>query len=353
MISKATFWQWFYRRWQPNPAPPVPGYTLLLPVPGDLPVFLKIAMEVCSAQHADRLVETVVVPDQWSPDFSDRLQQWTQTFSLDPVRLVRLRPIEQRIARYQNNPTTLHWLQLIRGAEAARTSHLLLHDADLFITEPGFMAQHYQACADQRLSCLGVSPVWDQWYARQGIHHLTATWELMMDVDWLRRFQPWQHRGHDGTIDGKPHTFDTTLWPQCQTKPDAIRRHQREWGFVHFNYVISTYRHFQKSQQRDRPFEDVNFRILLIRLLINAYDPSDWPYAVPTLESLQRGLLQDGNPVTYRQAKTHRRYSEFRHKLSQFITSGVLTPARQRILREGIRPFDQALAAELQYSPAG
>ncbi|MEB3358108.1 MAG: hypothetical protein VKK04_15375 [Synechococcales bacterium] len=349
MISKATFWQWFYRRWQSPYPSSVPGYTLLLPVPGDLPVFLKIALEVCSAQQSNHLVETIVVPDQWSPGFGDRLQEWTQTFDLNPVRLVRLQPIEQRIARYQNNPTTLHWLQLIRGAEAARTTHVLLHDADLFITEPDFMAQHYQICAEEDLACLGVSPVWDKWYVSQGIHHLTATWELMMQVTWLRSFQPWQHRGHDDVIHGQAHTFDTTLWPQCQTNPNAIRRHQREWGFVHFNYVISTYRHFQKSQKSDRPFEDINFRILLIRLLINAYDPGDWPYAVPTLETLIRGLTDETNPVTYQQAKTRRRYLEFRRKLNQFMDSGVLTPARQAILREGIQPFDQALAPEFRY----
>ncbi len=61
------------------------------------------------------------------------------------------------------------------------------------------------------------------------------------------------------------------LWPQCQTPPEQIERHQQEWGFIHFSHVVSTYRRFQQSKEA---FEDSYFRILLIRLLIDAYDQS-------------------------------------------------------------------------------
>ena len=54
-----------YGKWEPRLSVPVPGYSLLMPVPGDLPVFLKIALDVCGKQNHQHLIETIIVPDQW------------------------------------------------------------------------------------------------------------------------------------------------------------------------------------------------------------------------------------------------------------------------------------------------
>lgn len=340
MSTKGNFWKWSYTRWDKPIDKPIPGYTTLLPVPGDLPVFTRIALEVCSTQNLEHLVETLVIPDKLVPGFPELVKQWDSGFAIGSVRLLKPSPLEQLIVRFQNNPHTNHWLQLIRGANAVQTTHVLLHDADLFITEPNFMETHYETCVERHLACLGVNPVWDTWYQEQGINHLTATWEMIFDVSWLRSFKPWEHRGHDGFVNGKPHTFDTTLWPQCQTQPDQIARHQQEWGFIHFNYVICTYRWFQ---QRKGSFEDENFRILLIRLLIDAYDQSGWHYDVPSLDELIKGIKDKSNCVTYLQEQTRQQYAEFRSKLQQLIDSGLLDDQKALVLSNEVSRFDRAL----------
>ncbi len=343
--AKGKLWKWFYDKWGKTLSEPVPGYTILLPVPGDLPVFLKIALEVCATQDSEHLVETMIIPDRLTSGLPELIETWKKDYLSSPVRLVNLKSLEQIITRYQNNPGTNHWLQLITGVEAARTTHVLLHDADLFIPEPNFLKLHYQTCVEKNYSCLGLSPVWDSWYQEQGINHLTATWEILFDTAWLRSFQPWQHRGHDDLLDGKWHTFDTTLWPQCQTLPERVGRHQQEWGFIHFNYVISTYRWFQKSKG---PFEDQYFRLLLVRLLIDAYDRSGWVYEVPTLAGLVEGLNDSSNRVTYIQEQTRQKYPEFRLKLQRLIDSGLLDDEKVTILCDGVQPFDRVFGKELQ-----
>lgn len=60
MLKKATIWKWLYARWSKPVVEPIPGYTILLMVPGDLPVFLKIALEMCITQNPEHLVETLV-----------------------------------------------------------------------------------------------------------------------------------------------------------------------------------------------------------------------------------------------------------------------------------------------------
>ena len=334
-----TFWQKRFR-WNVLSAELTTGYTLLLPVPGDLPVFLKIALDVCSRQASDHLVETLVVPDHLTPGFEQLIAVLGKNYSISPLRLVKFPPEDQLLVE-RLNPHLNYWLQLIRGGMAARASHAVLHDADLFITDPQFLKNHYETCRERELACLGVSPVWDTWFQKQGISHVVATWEMIFELTWLRSFEPWQHMGHEDTLDGKEHEFDITLWPQCKTSPRRIGIHPQETGFVHFNYVICTYRWFQRSQTS---YEDEHFRLLLIRLLIDAYDHSSgWPYELPSLAEMMKGLTDSSNPVTYLAESTRRNYPAFRLKLHDVIKSGLVGDERAAILKKGIAAFDKAL----------
>lgn len=344
MLTKADVWKSLYSEWHRPSDALQPGYTLLMLIPGDLPVFLKIALEVCATQNPEHLVETLVIPDKLMPGFPELLDQWKSEYKNSPVRLVKLKLLEEVVTRTQNNPHTNCWLQIIRGIEAVKTRHALWHDADLFITEPNFMKLHYEQCVEKQFGCLGVSKAWDQWYEEQGLSHLTATWEIMLDVNWFKSFKPWEHRGHDGEVAGKPHTFDITFWPQCQTPPEKVGRHEREWGFVHFNYVIGTYRWFQRSKTT---FEDEHFRLLLVRLLINAYDRSGWSYEVPPADVLAKGMTDASNRVTYLKPETRQRYPEFRRKLQNLMDSGLLDREKVSIMQEGVRAFDAAFTLEM------
>ena len=348
----ALLWKLLRSSWQKSPAAHTPGYTALLPVPGDLPVFLKIALGTIDAQDHAGLVETLVIPDRPSKDFERAFEAAKQDFTNGPIRLVNLRPIERFITRRINSPHTNHWLQMIRGLEECSSTHALLHDADLFITDKHFLAGHHAAIADTNLACLGINPVWDPWYAANGLDHVTATWELMFRVDWARSFKPWMHRGHLGVVGGKAHEFDTTLLPQCLTDAIRIRRHQGDWGFVHFNYVICTYRWFQENEKRRKPaYRDEHWRILLIRLLIDAYESTETEAAVPSLMELRKGLTGQSARVDYRGEAAAKNYAEFREKLRQLIDSGILKERQIQVLNEGIEPFDAAMQNGRLFSP--
>jgi len=132
--------------------------------------------------------------------------------------------------------------------------------------------------------------------------------------------------------------FDTTCYPQCKTDPKLIEKKEGASDFVHYGYVISTYRWFQRSRG---PFEDTQFCLLLIRLLIDTYDDSGWNYALPSLPDLVRGYKDPSARVTYCAPETRIRYSEFREKLQRLIDGGILDPRRVDSLRRGIGHFDQ------------
>jgi hypothetical protein len=339
VFSKDTLWQWLYPQWRTPVAKLIPGYSILMLVPADLPFFLKIALEVCATQNPEHLVETLIIPDQSIQGFSEILETYAKDYPISPIRLIQPKRLDYLITRFQNNPHNNCWLQMVRGVEALRTTHGLWHDVDLFITQPNFMKTHYETCSRADLACLGVSKAWDRSFDELGINHLTATWEMMFNLNWVRSFRPWEHRGHDEIIDGKSHLFDISYWPQYRTPAEKIGRHEQELGFIHFNYVTGTYRRFQRSKG---PHEDDAFRLLLVRLLIDAYDQSGWVYEIPSVDNLAKGITDESNRITYLQETTRERYPEFRSKLQELLESGVLGDARASIMEEGVRPFDRA-----------
>jgi len=332
------FWDQFYR-WNELTVSPIPGYTVLLMVPGDLPIFLKIALEMCSLQASDHLVETLVIPDKLTAGLPELFESWAEEYVISPIRLVPLTPLDQFLAQKLNYPSLTHWFQIFRAAIETRTTHAVLHDVDLFMFDSNFLKLHYETSVSRHLACLGVSPMWDGWFSEQRIHHVVPTWEMMFELDWLRSFEPWQHQAHRNMIDGKWHGFDTTLWTQCRTAPERVGRHEQDLRFIHFGQVISSYRLFQQSPLH---FEDERFRLLLIRLLIDAYDPSGWPCEVPSLNDLTKGLIDGSKRVTYLEEPTRQYYPTFRYQLHQLIKSGLLGDEKTSVLENGAASFDQA-----------
>jgi hypothetical protein len=335
-----SIWRWLYRKW-PTPQPLTEGYTPLVMVPGDLPVFLDLSLGVFARQERDHMAEILVIPDMPSPNFAAHVETCRRRYPTLPMRLVTIPPLGRWSIRKLDNPHHNHWMQLITGTAACRTRYALMHDADLFIEDTDFLETHYAEAQKRDAVCMGVSPVWDEWFREQGFNHITATWELLFRVDWARGFPPHLHRGHEDVINGKRHAFDTLLMAQCLTDPSRIARHEREWGFVHFNYVICTYRHFQKRQGA---FEDNHFRLLLIRLLIDACDTSGWTYEVPPLGELHAALRTGRGEVTYTDAATAANYLEFREKVQQLLAGPVLSERQRAIIAEGVAPFDAAFS---------
>ncbi len=346
---KSAIWKTLYSRWRGQLQRPEPGLSLLLLTPGDLPVFLKIALAVCARQNGSCLRETLVIPDVKTTGLTDLVASSARDWPHGEMRIVDLPLIDRLIIRRFHNPHFNCWLQFIRGVEAARSTHVLWHDADLFISDPAFLDAQHQRATEENLDCLGVSPVWDSWFRERGLDHVTATWELMLRADWIRSFKPWEHRGHDADWHGDRHTFDISLLPQARTPPERVGRSDVADSFIHFNYVICTYRWFQQS---DGPYEDENFRILLVRLLIDAFDDSGWEYEAPSVEDLARGLTNADLPVTYLKKSTRDNYSEFRNKLQQLIESTILTTQQSETLSEGVSVFDRLLNWSNQQAPA-
>lgn len=325
-----------YMTWRPQAPPSRDGYTLLMPVPGDLPILTRLALDVCRRQDPTGRRETLLLPDRLTPEWLDLVALLTATPDAGAVRWVALDTFDALMAERYPDAALINWLQWVRGVEAVTTPHAVWHDSDLFFTDPRFLLDHVTTCVARGLAVYGVSPPWDAWYAACELHHVTAAWEIAFAVDWARRFTPWEHRGQEAWYAGQLRRFDITCWPQVNTPAARIGRRPDEQGFVHFNYVASTYRALQAAIG---PFEDTHYRLLLLRLLADAYGEPSSAASIPTLGDLIAGSEDDAARVTYRRATTRANWPAFRAKLAPLLAGGILDGATTDGLREGVARF--------------
>lgn len=329
------FWQLRYPGWPPPEGPLQEGYTVLVPVPGDLPALAELAINVLGKQHADHRLSTVFIPDQPSPAVERIVQQAARTWQ-GPLSVERLALPERWFLHRLRSASRIHWLQVVTGMSKATARYALLHDADLFLLDHDVIEQRFRIARDNNLACLGVNPVWDGWYASKG-RSLVATWEMMASVEWFRSFGPNMHGPHDGLLWGETHTFDTTLHPQALTDQGRIACEPiAEGKMVNFNYAIATYRMFQKARE---PFLDEGFRLLLLRVLVDVYAGS---CDVPPLETLAQSLGAPANKITFPDASDASvKYGAFRDSLASVLRS-ELVPSKPAERVEGmLGPFDK------------
>ena len=313
--SRASYWRFRLARWNQPPARLDPGYTLLLPVPGDIPVFLELALKVCARQSARHRCRTLVIPDRPSAAITELVEKARPAWDGDLD--IALLPLPERwFLPYLRSGSRNHGLQVVEGISASSTTHVIFHDADLFLLDGELLDQQYEACRDRQLDCIGVSPVWDAWYESKGLR-LAATWEMVASVPWLRSFPPYRQIGHDGELLGEMHTIDTTLYAQALTPAARVDWVDRSPDFVHFNYVITAYRHFQRH---GGGFVDDHFRLLLIALFVHLFSDGAPPPGLPTLAELASRIDDPAAPVRYVRDESHASgWREFRAQLNRML----------------------------------
>ena len=344
-FTKDAVWRADFSRWNGTPSA-APGYTLLAPVPGDLPAFIHLVLAMAAQQDATGRVETIIVPDHITPEFETSLRRARTLFDVGPLRVVHVGWRGAAIRRFLGPGSSMpHFIQIYYGALAVRTSHVLLHDADLFVDDPVFFREHYRECVNGGFACLGVAPAWDEWLRENGAPHVVATWELMFETRWLRSFPPWQHRAHFAEWHGGRHGFDTMLCPQAHTPASRCGLNTRTEGLTHFNFVFGEYRTFERSQ--GPVYEDHKFLILLIRLLHDAYQGNGEKNKLeklPSMRELARGLSTRPGRISYRFRGAPEAYREFRHKVERVVNGPFLSTEQRARVVEELRPFDVALS---------
>lgn len=330
-------WSGLLPRWRGRSGEAEAGYTLLLPVPGDLPVFARLALDVVRRQERQHRVAALVISDLPSPGVrgivDEAHPEWPDLSYIAPA------PYLRPALRALNDPGRFHGVQLVTGVEHARGTHILLHDADAILLDPRFLDGQYRTAVDHDADAVGVHPLWDV-ALREHRPDLVATWEMCARTSWLRSVAPYRHLAHPIAVGGGQHVADTTVYAQMRSGEGRLVLHGSDADFVHFNYVVSTYRKFQRASG---VFEDTDFRLLFVRALTDALDVAAGP-SLPDRSSLARGLSSNPDRVVYPDATPTKaaEYDRFRRRFGRAM--GLVYRGRADVLdrlAETLLPFDR------------
>lgn len=176
-----------FARWRRR-SPFEDGYTILLPVPMDMPFLLRYALEALRLLDTANCRQIIVTPDGWGDDRGEGMRRVIAEFGDPRVELVGIGPVAQfYIQKMQKSVgsavNTTHWAQIVAGVEHARHGHAFLHDADAFFLDVDALETMYATCRDRGMDTLGVTARWDTFFLKDG-YEIPATWELMFSTRW-------------------------------------------------------------------------------------------------------------------------------------------------------------------------
>ena len=262
----------FYSKWKNKSLSLKDGYTLLIPTPSDLPIFLELTLEIISKQDKTGLQEIIVVPDWPSKTFESYFENKLISFDV-PIKTTHL-SLKDRLAwKITRSITTRRFTQLIIAVDAVRTEYAIIHDADLFLPPGDFLFQQYFHCKQNRLNVLGLDM--RRSLSRYDYKEFVATWEMTFSTQWFRSFPPSMHKGQFATINGRRQEFDTTSLPQYLTDPKTVAWKDRRNEYFHFSYVIASFRNFVNNKEW---FPGYCLNLFLIRTLVDACGILGWDY---------------------------------------------------------------------------
>ena len=164
-------------------------------------------------------------------------------------------------------------------------------------------------------------------------------------MNWLRAGPPAAMRPQSARLAEGEFWFETTLLAQARTAPERIARHRgaRAGALRLGDRGLS-----QVRESRGR-YKDHHFRLLLIRLLIDAFDPDGGPYLVPSLAELERGLNDPSARVVYERARSAQLPGLPPGAGAPAVQRSLPGAAASRCIRSGLAAFDVAYA----WQPAG
>ena len=109
-------------------------------------------------------------------------------------------------------------------------------------------------------------------------------------------------------------------------------------SIVHFNYVITTYRLFQRHGPG---MVDDCFRLLLIRVFIDLFASDLTAYTLPTMSELADGLTAQAALVKYPDVEQGSEdYATFRTQLEEALSGSWAAAERRATTRAELDVFD-------------
>jgi len=227
-------------RWKPLEQPE-PGFSIVLGTPWDLRHLLPVNLHFISRLDLTGLEKIHVVFDRTKKRGARKfIEEVIGTFPSLPLDF-RFHPaLAGAIVRAADQSKFYASLNWVTGLAACKTRYAVLHDFDLYPLQADFFQRIVNSMQDQGLRFSGA-----QFTHFDGLTDddgLIGTWELGIDVSWLRRtYSPAQCFHKVALVNGRRVDLDAFSFIQYLTPQRALAVGIHGDSFVHVTNLCSTY----------------------------------------------------------------------------------------------------------------
>ena len=325
------------------------GYSILLPMPMDMPFLLWFALEGLREMDTTHCNQVVVIPDGWGSDGGQTMERVIQSFDDPRIVLSRLpRTVDLFIHKFQRPRSHimaanwLHWAMIVEGTNCANSKHAFLHDADAFFIERDSLELQYAECRDRGMLTLGVENRADAFFLANA-YTIPGTWEMMYSVPWAISRSALALKGNWRDTPHGPYEFDTMLHAQyLDYTTGKVGVMASPPQLVHFHATISTYRAY--IDPKNVLVADDLFRLLLLSMLEELVPESARTSILPAPGELARGLDDPTALIRYDSPRAAGEFRHFRRQINEILLAPVFAGERAAQIREYVRPFDNYFA---------
>ncbi|MFQ5463052.1 MAG: hypothetical protein ACE5E5_10565 [Phycisphaerae bacterium] len=229
-----------FLRWEPL-TDPKQGFSLILAAPWALRDILPVNLRFVAMQDLQDMDCIYVVfdrpPRREGDAFIDRV---SREFSDLPLVFQFHPPVLGHIVEFVNRSKFYASLSWVTGLSSCRTTYAILHDFDLYPVQADFFQQIYRTMLDQRLRFSGSE--YTHFDGLTDRDALIGTWELGIDVAWLRA----NHRPADcfhavAEINARRVDLDALSLIQSTTPRRSLAGAVGRHSYAHVRNLCSTY----------------------------------------------------------------------------------------------------------------
>ena len=234
-------------RWHPL-SEPVPGYSIVLGAPWELRHLLSVNLRflaACDLTAMDRLY--VVFDRVRQPGHEAFCDEVRKGFPGLPIAFLPQPGLAGRIVRCVDQSKFYASLNWVTGLKYCRTRYAVLHDFDLYPTDPMMFARIVSAMREHQWRFSGVEHThFDGLTDADG---LIGTWELGIDVEWLRsRYRPIDCFHTVADVNGRRVDLDAFNEIQSRTPERGLAEDVGRKSYAHVTNLCSTYLRYSRGQ---------------------------------------------------------------------------------------------------------
>jgi hypothetical protein len=230
---------------------PADGFSIVLGTPWALRHLLPVNLRFLAGTDRRRLDKVLVVFDRVRQPGADAfVQDVARRFRELPLEFHFHPPLPGRIVRLVNQSKFYACLNWVTGLKYTRTRYAVLHDFDLYPVVPNFFTEIVGAMETRGLRFSGAEHTHFAGLTERDA--LIGTWELGIDVRWLRdTCRPLDCFHSVAQVNGRRVDLDGFSEIQSRTPRRALAGAVGRDSYAHVTNLCSTYLRYQKRERVD------------------------------------------------------------------------------------------------------